>query len=456
MKIKDRLALYFTLICTSILLAVLFTVYFTFMKFLQADFFERLTDRTMVTAKLYLEADEISRDALNTVRHKYLQKLNSEVIRIYDKENRATFIGDSAQYWPKSTIELVRKRKHLKYTDGERQVVGIYYKDNQGDFVILASAEDLGSHNRLSKLWQIMIIVFIMIFAFVLLLSRWIAEKMLKPLNKFLADVKQIDAKNMAFRVEEKANKDEINQIAKTFNNLMEELEQAFILQKTFVANASHELRTPLTRMIMNAELTLSKQREMSDYQNAIHSMLEESEKMEHIITGLLALAKMDMELIHSQRAEIIVDDLISSIKTDWQHERGLNLKVIVNDEVKNLKVLANNTLIRIALDNIISNAFKFSKNDEVIFTAERAEQELRIHIQDNGTGINPKDVNNIFQPFYSKSKEFGLQGEGMGLYITQKIIEIFKGTIELTPANPRGCVFTIKLPLINPLLISV
>ena len=70
MKIKDRIALYFTLISTSMLFAVLCTVYFTFMKFLEADFFERLTDRTMVTAKLYLEADEISRDALNTVRHK--------------------------------------------------------------------------------------------------------------------------------------------------------------------------------------------------------------------------------------------------------------------------------------------------------------------------------------------------------------------------------------------------
>jgi hypothetical protein len=126
MKIKDRIALYFTLISTTMLFAVLFTIYLTFMKFLQADFFERLTDRTMVTAKLYLEADEISRDALNDVRHKYLQKLNGEVTRIYDYKNRATFIGDAAQYWTKSTIEKVRKNGRLQYTEGERQVVGIY------------------------------------------------------------------------------------------------------------------------------------------------------------------------------------------------------------------------------------------------------------------------------------------------------------------------------------------
>ncbi len=447
MKIKDRIALYFTLICTSILLSVLFTVYFTFMKFLQADFFERLTDRTMVTAKLYLEADEISRDALNTVRHKYLQKLNGEVTRIYDNKNRATFIGDSAQYWTTSTIELVRKRKHLKYTDGARQVVGIYYKDNQGDFVILASAEDQGSHNRLTKLWKIMIFVFILISAFVLLLSRWIAEKMLKPLNKFLADVKQIDAKNMEFRVEEKANNDEINQIAKTFNQLMEELEQAFILQKTFVANASHELRTPLTSVIMSAELTLSKDRTLNEYQNSIQSMLEESEKMEHIITGLLALAKMDMELIHAQRSEILVADLVNSIKADWQLQKGLNLSVDINNNVKGLAIFANETLIRIALDNVISNAFKFSKNQKVSCKLQHQNGEILIHIEDNGPGISINKVNDIFKPFYSNAKNLGLNGEGMGLYITQKIIEIFKGTIELSQALPNGCVFTIKLP---------
>lgn len=447
MKIKDRIALYFTLICTSILLAVLFTVYFTFMKFLQADFFERLTDRTMVTAKLYLEADEISRDALNTVRHKYLQKLNGEVTRIYDSKNRATFIGDSAQYWTKSTIELVRKRKHLKYTDGDRQVVGIYYKDNQGDFVILASAEDQGSHNRLTKLWKIMIFVFILISAFVLLLSRWIAEKMLKPLNKFLSDVKQIDAKNMEFRVEEKANNDEINQIAKTFNQLMEELEQAFILQKTFVANASHELRTPLTSVIMSAELTLSKYRTLSEYQNSIQSILEESEKMEHIITGLLALAKMDMELIHAQRSKILVVDLVNLIKADWQLQKGLNLSVSINDDVKELAIFANETLIRIALDNIISNAFKFSKNQKVSCSLGYQKGEVVINIEDNGPGISVDKVDDIFKPFYSNAKNLGLNGEGMGLYITQKIIEIFKGTIELSPALPHGCIFTIKLP---------
>ncbi|ARS39003.1 two-component sensor histidine kinase [Sphingobacteriaceae bacterium GW460-11-11-14-LB5] len=447
MKIKDRIALYFTLISTSLLFAVLCTVYFTFMKFLEADFFERLTDRTMVTAKLYLEADEISRDALNNVRHKYLQKLNGEVTRIYDNKNRATFIGDSAQYWTNSTIDEVRKKGRLKYTDGQRQVVGIYYKDNQGDFVILASADDQGSHNRLDKLLKIMIFIFILIFLIVLLLSRWIAQNMLKPLQKFMQEVKQAGSQNMEFRVEEKHNKDEINLIAKSFNHLMEELEQAFILQKTFVANASHELRTPVTRIMMNAELALSKERDHTAYEKVIASMLEDAEKMEHIITGLLALAKMDLELINSQLIPIRLDHLLLKIQSEWKAQKNLDLKITYQNPIDpKPEILANAVLLQIVLDNIISNAFKFSDNQQVSVVVEAAENDFLIHITDNGTGIATEEQENIFKPFYTRAKDFGRHGEGMGLYMAQKIIDLLKGEITTTNLEKGGCTFTVRL----------
>ncbi|TBO43518.1 HAMP domain-containing sensor histidine kinase [Pedobacter kyonggii] len=447
MKIKDRIALYFTLISTSLLFAVLCTVYFTFMKFLEADFFERLTDRTMVTAKLYLEADEISRDALNNVRHKYLQKLNGEVTRIYDNKNKATFIGDSAQYWTNATIDRVRKSGHLKYTNGQRQVVGIYYKDNQGNFVILASADDQGSHNRLDKLLKIMIFVFILISLIVLLLSRWIAQKMLKPLQKFLQEVKQAGSQNMEFRVEEKHNKDEINLIAKSFNHLMEELEQAFILQKTFVANASHELRTPVTRIMMNAELALSKERDHATYEKVIGSMLEDAEKMEHIITGLLALAKMDLELINSQLIPIRLDHLLLKIQSEWKAQKNLDLKITYqNPTDPKPEILANTILLQIALDNIISNAFKFSDNQQVSIVVEATENDFFINITDKGTGIPTGEQENIFKPFYTRAKDFGRKGEGMGLYMAQKIIDLLKGEITATNLEKGGCTFTVRL----------
>jgi len=430
------------------LLAVLFTIYLTFMKFLQADFFERLTDRTMVTAKLYLEADEISREALNNVRHQYLQKLNGEVTRIYDYKNKATFIGDTTQYWTKSTIEKVRKNGHLQYTEGERQVVGIYYKDNQGDFVILASAHDSGSHNRLNKLLKIMVVVFLLISVFILLLSRWIAEKMLKPLHQFMLEVNKVGSKNMEFRVAETNNKDEINLIAKSFNQLMEELEQAFILQKTFVANASHELRTPLTRIMMTGELALTQNRTPQDYQKVLGTMLEDTSRMEHIITGLLTLAKMDLELIRSQMNPINLHSILLNIQTNWQKQENLQVQIIDGIKVEIAPIISGNqVLLQIALDNIISNGFKFSNQQEVTCTLSDSDDHFIIQIQDQGPGIPKSELDEIFKPFYTRSKDSGHQGDGMGLYMAHKIIDLFNGTIAVTHANLSGCTISITLP---------
>lgn len=450
MKLKDRLSLYFTLISTLTLLAVLCAVYFTFIKFLEADFFDRLTDRTMVTAKLYLEADEISADSLNTVRNQYLEALNGEVIRIYNANNSATFIGDDQQYWSHETIEKVRKNKKIQFIDGNRQVVGIFYKDNQGDFVILASGIDQSTHVRIEKLQRIMVMIFVFIFIGLLLSGRWIAKKILKPLDLFIEEVKQIKSSNLHFRVQEGENKDEINLLAQNFNNLMEHLEQAFVLQKTFIANASHELRTPITRMLIGAEIALSQERQIEDYKKALVAVMEDSEKMDNIITGLLNLAQADLEFGATELQDIRIDETLWAISAEW-NKKGM-AKLIV--DIKNmpedpleLLIKANPTLLGIALNNIISNAFKFSGNQDVHCLLDIQPDETIISITDKGPGIPEEIQSEIFKPFYSFSAESGHEGNGMGLYMAHKIINLFKGTLAFRTEDGQGTTFILHFP---------
>ncbi|WGQ08768.1 ATP-binding protein [Pedobacter gandavensis] len=450
MKLKDRLSLYFTLISTLTLLAVLCAVYFTFIKFLEADFFERLTDRTMVTAKLYLEADEISADSLNTVRNQYLKTLNGEVIRIYNSKNRATFIGDDQQYWSHETIEKVRKNKKIQFIDGDRQVVGIFYKDNQGDFVILASGIDQSTHLRIDKLQKIMVMIFVFIFIGLLLSGRWIAKKILKPLDRFIDEVKQIKSSNLHFRVQEGNNKDEISLLAQNFNNLMEHLEQAFVLQKTFIANASHELRTPVTRMMIAAEITLSQERQIEDYKKALLSVMEDSEKMDNIITGLLNLAQADLEFGAPELQEIRIDESLWAISEEWNKKESGKLLVDIKnmpEDPAELLIKANPTLFGIALNNIISNAFKFSDHQDVHCLLDIQEKETIISIQDKGPGIPEAIQEEIFKPFYSFSAKTGHEGSGMGLYMAHKIITLFKGTLTVQSRKGHGARFILRFP---------
>lgn len=449
MNIKDRLALYFTLISTLTLLCVLAVVYFTFGKVMESEFFDRLTDRTMVTAKLYLKADEISNDALTKVRAQYLEKLNGEIIRIYNERNNPTFIGDDQQFWTSETINMVRQQGRIRFKDGERQVVGIFYKDNQGDFVIIASAIDHATDIRVRKLLKVMIAVFVVIFLGLLISGRWIAKRILSPLNVFIEQVKLIKSSNLHFRVEEGKNKDEITLLSQNFNNLMEHLEHSFILQKTFVANASHELRTPVTRMIIGAEIALSKDREKQDYQHALHSVLEDAEKLENIITALLNLARTDLEYSSSLSEDIRIDELIWQLQSEWNQKKGTGkLQVeMINlpmEDDSPLIIKANPTLLQIALDNIISNAFKFSDNQQVSCIMEVTPQGIILTIRDKGVGISEDNIEQIFKPFYSSSVKAEHAGNGMGLYMAHKIITLFGGKIMATSTNGAGTTFCI------------
>lgn len=451
MKIKDRLALYFTLISTLILLGVLFAIYFTFLKFMQAEFFSRLTDRTMVTAKLYLEADEISSDSLSRVREQYLEKLTGEVIRIYNNKNDASFIGDDQQYWSTETIERVRRAKKIQFKEGQRQVVGIYYKDNQGDFVILASAIDQSTISRVEKLWKIMAVIFLIIFISLLLSVRWIAKRILLPLNDFIEQVKLIKSNNLHFRVKEGTNKDEIHLLAQNFNNLMEHLEQSFILQKTFVANASHELRTPVTRMVIGAEISLSQERSKDEYRTALTSVLEDAEKLDNIISSLLTLAQTDLEYAETSLVRLRIDELIWTIQDQWNKKNtGQKLLVEVKDlpmEEEQLIISCNPTLLQIALDNIISNAFKFSDQQPVRCILEVNAEGIHILIIDQGIGMEPRQIEHIFKPFYSSSTKSAHSGNGMGLYMAHKIISLYRGNIMVKSQKGKGTVFEVRFP---------
>lgn len=449
MKIKDRLAIFFTLVSTLTMLIVLCVIYFTFQKVMETEFFERLTDRTTVTAKLYLKADEISSDALNKVRAQYLVKLKGEVIRIYNERNSAAFIGDDQQFWGSATINQVRQQGNLRFIEGDRQVVGIYYKDNQGSFVILASAIDYATETRLQKLLKVMAAVFFVVFFGLLISGRWIAKKVLSPLTVFIEQVKLIKSSNLHFRVEESENKDEISLLSQNFNKLMEHLEHSFILQKTFVANASHELRTPVTRMVIGAEIALSKVRKSEDYEKALHSVLEDAEKLGNIITALLNLAQADLEYSSSLAEDIRIDDLIWQLQTEWNGRKGKNKLSI---EMKNLPltddsaliIKANPTLLQIALDNIIGNAFKFSDNQQVKCELEITEKGIDLFINDNGIGISIDKIQDIFKPFYSSSVKLEHSGNGMGLYMAHKIITLFEGTINVTSSETTGTSFHI------------
>lgn len=449
MRIKNRLSLYFTLISSGVLLLVLVAIYVAIGVFSRTDFFARLKDRASVAAQLYLEADEISSDSLNTVRELYLEKLPGELVRFYDSRNAAAFIQDRQQYWTSDVIEKVRKQGYLQYVDGQRQVVGIDYKDNQGDFVILVSARDIGANERMRSVAEVMFAVFVIVSLVMFFVGRWYAQKALSPIQKVIGEMKQIRVSNLHLRVSQGKEKDEISELVENVNGLLEHLENAFELQKAFVANASHELRTPVTSTIGEVEVALSKPRTLETYEQVLHSVLENSENLKNTITGLMELAQVDMDYAQTALMPVRIDELIWELGDFWISKVGPDLfKMQILHLPEKEALLTMNThkqLLLIALNNIIGNAFKFSQNKPVVFTFYADDSLIRLEVADQGMGISEKDQLGIFDSFYRGEQAQDTPGNGIGLYVTGKIVQLLNGHIHVKSTVGQGSVFSVE-----------
>lgn len=444
MKIKNRLALYFTLVSSALLLAVMISMYVASAYFFRKDFYSRIYDRAKVTAQLYLEADEISSDSLTHVQRRMLERLPGEVIRVYNNRNQASFIKESTPYWNKQTIDHVRMRHQINFADHKRQSVGIYYPDNQGNFVILASAIDVQGYQRLTRMIQVMAVIFLLANGILFFIGRWFAEQALIPIIKLAGEMNRISASQLHFRADEGNGKDETSSLAQSFNRLLQHLQNSFELQQTFIANASHELRTPLTSITGEIELALRQRRQPEEYELLLRSVLADSARLTETVTSLMDLAQTDMEYTRAQVEDIRVDELLWELKSHWTH-KPLQVNILqLPDNQNKLIILANKNLLKIAINNIITNAFKFSADQQVELTLQADEKEIILTVQDQGVGITEADLEKVFTPFYRGENSANFGGNGVGLYIAQMIVRLFNGQIKMKPAPIRGTIVQI------------
>ena len=439
--------MYFALLGSGVLLVVLVTIYLSFYSLVRNDFFTHLYDRANVAARLYLKADEITADSLKRVRESYLKSLPGEVIRFYDSRNSAAFIRDDQQYWDYRTIDQVRKKRYLQYADKDRQVVGIYFKDNQGNFVILVSATDTDGLRRMSLMLNTMIVVFFVIGGGLFFISRLLATEALSPINNVVKQMQLINANNLNRRINEGNGKDEISELARNFNRLLAHLENAFELQKTYVSNASHELRTPITSIIGEVGLSLSKKRDAAEYEKTLQLVLEESERLRDTITGLMELAQVDMDYTAAQLTPVRMDELLWDVHEYWTSKPGagpfkINIEHLPDNEAL-LTLYANRQLLFIAINNLIGNAFKFSDQQQVVCNFYADGNLIRIQIADSGIGIPETDIDKVLNSFYRSYNARNFTGNGIGLYVTQKIIQLFNGTLTIHSVEGKGTTIT-------------
>ena len=246
-------------------------------------------------------------------------------------------------------------------------------------------------------------------------------------------------------------NNDEIADLAKTFNKMLDRIEKAFDTERLFVSNASHELRTPLTSIKGQLEVGLIKNRTAEEYKALLNSTLDDVQNMATIVNGFLELAETNIDPTIVKFSNIRLDELLFAAKDEFLKRKpeyyiSIEFEKIPEDESL-ITVWGNERLLKILILNLLDNACKFSDNKKALVKISHIDLKTILKVTDNGIGIPAEDIDKVFQPLYRAKNVAGQNGNGIGLSIVKKVTDIHKGEIQIESEINIGTTISVILP---------
>jgi signal transduction histidine kinase len=282
------------------------------------------------------------------------------------------------------------------------------------------------------------------------MLGMWLSVQTLRPVDRIIAAADSIStAQDLQTRLPWDGPMDELGRLTTVFNRMVDRLERLFNVQQRFVADVSHELRTPLTTIKGNLDLAKRYGMDAASM-DAIES---ETERMSRLVNDLLLLARADYGGLTLELAPLDLDTVLADVYRQAQvlaKDRDLTIRLA---PIEPVRLLGNSDRIRQLLLNLVTNAINFTPDGgSIVLRLQRTEREALLAVEDTGIGIDPKDIDHIFDRFYQADESRTRSGSGgsagLGLAIAKWIAEAHKGTIEVKSTPRRGTVFTVRLPL--------
>lgn len=454
MEIRKKLTLQFITIVALILFFSSLAIYISFSKSRKEEFYDRLGNKAKLVAQMLIEIDEIDSEVLRKIEKNNPLSLPNEKIVIYDYQNNQIYNSDEDQVLdiPLEYVNKVRLQEEIRYLQKPFEVFGAFYTSEFDRIVVFAAATDIFGLNKLKRLRLILLIVFIAGLIIIYFAGKAFSAKALQPVMEIIEQVNGINISNLNERIEEGNGKDELARLAQTFNGMLQRLESAFKIQKNFIANASHELRTPLTAISGQLEVLLMKDRNTSEYQQTLISVLDDIKNLNHLANKLLLLAQASSESTEISFANFRIDDTLWNSRSEiLKRYSKYSISIIFSENItgeNNFIIYGNELLLKMAITNLIDNACKYSLDKSARVFVDTNDKKIIIHFKDKGIGIPDDEKKLIFQPFYRAKNATEKKGHGIGLSLVEKIISQHGGNIELHTELNKGSDFIVYLPL--------
>jgi len=302
--------------------------------------------------------------------------------------------------------------------------------------------------NRPDSYRGIYVLLYISIFMGVVI-AALLSRRSVKPIRDMMEATDRVARGDFSVRTTVKGSVVfELDALAVSFNKMVQELKGIETLRSDFVRNVSHEFKTPIVSISGFAKLLKQGNLSEEEKQDYLDRIIQESERLVELSTSILNLSKVENTEILSEKTIYRLDEQIRlailMLEPKWS-AKSLQLDIALED----VAILGNKNLLQQVWINLLDNAIKFTDSGGKLRIALRQRgQEAIFRLEDNGCGMSEETMRRMFDKFYQGDPSRSMTGNGLGLTIVKRIIDLCQGTIEAESELGQGSVFTIKLPL--------
>lgn len=342
------------------------------------------------------------------------------------------------------------EKKHRVYEKKLRKASGEIYYIRCG-FLQIELIEDIAVLNRTILVASISILLAAPLGAYV------IALRATRPITQITTTTAHLQPSNLNERLPIRGTGDEIDQLSRTINGMLDRLASYIDQNRDFVANAAHELRSPLAAIRSSVEVGLNKSRTPEEYVVILADVMEEISRLAGLVNRLLILAEGDAGRLAGRDQFTRLDKIVRESMDMFDAVAEMQGVRLTMGTLAFAVVPGDETYLRQVVRNLIDNAIKYNRNPGQVTVHLRVEptrKQALLIVEDTGMGIDREVLPRIFERFYradkARTREKERAGYGLGLSICQTIIRALHGEITVTSATGQGSTFTVRLPLVE------
>lgn len=450
MSFRSRMAIVFTVLVGALLALFGVLVHAHAEHLREEEFFDRLEDRAVLVERLMEESRGMTVSEAGHLARALRDALPEESIVVIGTDGQVLFERAPIDL-PTSWRKTASRKGRARITQGLRQFVVVDRPETRplGILYTMASAIDAAGHESLRELrrsmWTTGLVALLLTAGIAWLYATWA----LVPVRLLVRKAAEIHEPSERIPVPPGRSGDELAAIATTFNALLSRIDNAFSVQRSFIANASHELRTPLT--ILRGEAHQARQADLNP-QTAAHlrAIEEQAMVMQDLLEQLLWLAQTRGAAERIPFAQVRLDEVAERALERCRArfpDRPVRLAMDEDPEGREPLVHGNAVLFTAALYNLLTNAVKYGGERIELRVAVQGRDAVAM-VTDHGKGMAPEALARVRELFYRAADAAPLDGHGIGLALVDRIMHVHGGKLELSAVEGKGTVAVVRMPL--------